>query len=149
MDDDAVEAEKFYQQVLLLEPGQKAANLYMGGLKSRLGRFQEAAAHFQTALSSGAHDPEILYQLGNCYLGMGDRFAARNLYQQVLELRPESPRALAKLGWIQEAEGEPCRAMALYAQCLALAPDPEVADDVGRRHQKLESRCPGGKRTEG
>ena len=144
--DSSGEAGEAYRRVVSLDPDHGEANFYLGGLLGRQGRYEEAARRYRTVLSVDPDNPEALYQLGNCDLALGNLYSARLRYEQAVALRPASPRALAKLARIHAREGEPCTAVALYSRCLELDPDQEVAGDVRRSLQKVESRCSEGER---
>lgn len=97
------------------------------------GRLEEAVRLCQEGLSHQANYASAYMVLGRAQRAKGELLAAREAFQWVLQLDPESVQALKFLGQIAEARNEAPDALASYKMALILHPfDKEVQATVAR-----------------
>lgn len=97
------------------------------------GRLEEAIRCCQDGLSHAANYASAHMVLGRAQQAKGDLLAAREAFQWVLQLDPESVQALKFLGQIAEARNEAPDALASYKMALVLHPfDKEIRATVAR-----------------
>lgn len=122
-------AEQRYRQVLERDPGQVAAHRELNELLWQLGRTDEYARSFETAVARTGPDPALLQAWCEALAG-GGRFAA---VLEVLDRHaPDArePGLLRMRGRALAARGERGPAMDLLARARELAPeDPDPALD--------------------
>ena len=70
----------------------------MGTLLYRLGKFEEAASHFQKSLRMNPHSVDTHYNLANCYIQLDRLLDSVAHYQEVLKATPNHLGALHNLG---------------------------------------------------
>jgi tetratricopeptide (TPR) repeat protein len=90
------EAERWFRQALALAPGHARAAVNLGLALGQQGRYGEALAAFEQAVSPA----EALVNLAFVYQTQGKREEAKQAYRKALELQPDldlARRALAKL----------------------------------------------------
>ena len=93
----------------------------------RAGRFNEAAAIYQTILAIKPDLGEAYNYLGNVLLIQGQLDEAAAQYERALELRPDLVEAYNNLGTILRAQGRFDQAVQRFEQALALRPDFAIA----------------------
>jgi tol-pal system protein YbgF len=95
--DLAIEA---FEEIVEKFPGTpQAANaqLQLGQSYYQQGKYREAIPHYQrliTTYTQSEHLPEAYLMQGLCYEGLDQRTNARKMFQQVIDLYPESQQAI-------------------------------------------------------
>lgn len=69
------------------------------------GNYADAIPNLEKAYLYDATNGQALFDLGNCYYRMGDRAKAKEIYQQVIELFPNTEKADKSAGFLAEIEG--------------------------------------------
>jgi type IV pilus assembly protein PilF len=90
---DYVRAEKYFLEALKLSPDFVNA---LGGLATTymaMGRYQEAVQKLERAVRKEAKLPQLHFELGKAYRGIGDHARARDEFQRAAQLAPDSPLA--------------------------------------------------------
>ncbi|MCC8195020.1 MAG: tetratricopeptide repeat protein [Deltaproteobacteria bacterium] len=112
---DTLGAMTEYKQALLADDGNALAWNSLGVTLARLGRHDEARAHFERAIGL---DPEAnaLYNMGYTCQCLGERDDAKIFYGRCLEKAPDHLYALIRLGQLAEGEDDHARAREMYAR---------------------------------
>lgn len=115
----ADELEKVGSEIVLTDTSESFQNLY-NLLYARLGpqiaeesyrkgddlyqngHYEEAVAELNKAVFYKEDYYDAYYIMGHCYRKSGDNESAVNAYQKVVDLAPESDRAVKALGYIEE-----------------------------------------------
>ncbi len=121
--EDAAAAVAPLEDALRLRPRYPGAHNNLGMALQRLGRFQEAAAHYREALRLRPDFPEAAHNLGVALETMGHSELALRQYTEALKTHPDSPELLVSLGQILQGMGRLEEALANIRQALKLNPD--------------------------
>jgi type IV pilus assembly protein PilF len=111
---DAAKAEEHYRRAAQLRPkGGSELNNY-GAFLCKLGRYDEAQAHFQRAIADPFYrTPAVaMTNSGTCLLKAGRRDDAEKMLRQALELNPNDGEALFQLASVLYEKGEYFKARA-------------------------------------
>ncbi len=82
-------AEELLITSLQIRPDYFTANLNLGLLYLRWGRYDQAADHYLVALKELPDHPSLLNNLAVCYIRMGDYEEARRYLEQLIRTSPE------------------------------------------------------------
>jgi tetratricopeptide (TPR) repeat protein len=144
LETDPVLAEKAYAEVLASAANTEWAGDARWALANAcfaLGKYAEAAEHFQLLVQAG--DPRrarALYLAGRCQTALGKSSSAKTFYTQVREdfsKAPEAELALAALGDLETAARHPEPALTLYDQYLKEYPEGQLAEYVQAQREPL------------
>ena len=120
-----------YEAVVKIEPRSATDWSRLGTTLSSLGRHDEAAKAFETALShTTAKTPErigALRRLGLAQWRSGDSSAALDTWRKALSLDPRQADVAFNLGEVLKQLGQIAEAEAAYRQALAIKPDDVAA----------------------
>jgi len=117
----AGEAEGLYRQILRRDPRQPEALDRLGLLAYRAGKFEEAAALFQRAVSV-REDPDLLGHLGVALAGAGQVDAAIDAYRRAIALKPAAPELHNNLGNSLRRKGQLAEAETAFRESIRLSP---------------------------
>lgn len=95
----------------------------MGNIAQRLGRFDEAQAHYTAALAQDASATGAHLGLGRVAFVQGDMASAANYYRQGLAVDPQNVRLLLALGDLLVQTGDTVGALDVYEQARQAAPN--------------------------
>jgi protein O-GlcNAc transferase len=95
----------------------------LGVCLAQMGRFSEAVAPMQKAVSLQASNAGLHNNLGNILSNLGRSSEAEECFRRVLALQPDSVEALNSLGTTLNAQGRFSEAEANFRCVLALQPD--------------------------
>ncbi|MFI4935052.1 MAG: tetratricopeptide repeat protein [Caulobacterales bacterium] len=98
------------------------AFLELGDLLGDAGRFDEAAAVFESGLTLAPDAVVLRVGLGNLHLKRNNRAEARRLFSQVRAAAPQRHDALVALAKVLTLDGEYAAAADLYRRALAMRP---------------------------
>ncbi len=116
------EALEMIAAALTINPRDAGALVNYGNVLSMKGRFDEAVASYDHALSVRP-DADVFKSRGLALQGAGRLQEALAAYRQALALNPSDVQALYKLGVVQGELGQVDQSMASYERVLALQPD--------------------------
>lgn len=85
------QAEKYFLEALKLKPDFTNALGGLGMTYIAMGRHADAVQKLERAVRGNPKLPQLHYELGRAYRGLGDRQKAREEFQRTVELAPESP----------------------------------------------------------
>jgi len=92
----------------------------------RLGKLDEAAAHYREALRRDPEYANAYFNLGNTLLARGEYLEAISQYRKALELSPDEPTIHSNLGTALRLVGELDEAAAHYREALRIDPQLEA-----------------------
>jgi tetratricopeptide (TPR) repeat protein len=87
------QAEKYFLESLKLNPEFANALGGLGMTYTAMGRYADAVQKLDRAVRKNPKLPQLHYELGRAYRGLGDRQKAREEFQLTVELAPDSPMA--------------------------------------------------------
>jgi predicted O-linked N-acetylglucosamine transferase (SPINDLY family) len=116
-------AERIYRQILAVDPDNWDALRLLGILVGQNGRFAQAVEYLSAAVHIDGKQPEVHWNLGSGYLGLGKHQDAIGCYQQALRLRPDYAEAHYGLGRAQQMLGRVDEAASSYHQALRCKSD--------------------------
>ncbi len=123
-------------RALSLRPNDARAAYNTGIACTGLGRYQEAAQHYERAVNLEPRFFSAWYNLGWLHQRMEDWPAARRAYERAAKLEPDNIRPVANLAWLHEQAGEYEEALTLYRRAAGMEPAngrwPLHAGDVAR-----------------
>lgn len=107
VDNEATESFKALYQILLSEIGSTVAQTYYntGYEAYRTEDYVTAIENLTKAFEYDSENGEALYNLGNAYNKSGDTINAVEIYQQVIELFPNTEKAKKAENYIKEIQG--------------------------------------------
>jgi tetratricopeptide (TPR) repeat protein len=137
----AQRAEELYRRACELLPNVPEPRINLAVLLDRLGRTQEAFGILEDAERIAPRDARIAVARGAVAERRDDTHEARRWYERALELAPDHPDALFRLGRMDCAAGEHERATARFERILAKNPD-DLAALRGAGWCKMHSGAP-------
>ncbi|UCE18031.1 MAG: tetratricopeptide repeat protein [Gemmatimonadota bacterium] len=120
---DPIEMVKIYEQMVRRFPNDKEAHYRLGRNYSKLRRFDEAIAHFETALEIDHTYKLVLTQLGYSYWSQGMYDKAVETFRRYIETAPDEPNAYDSLGEIYQRAGRFNEAIREFKEALKREPD--------------------------
>jgi Flp pilus assembly protein TadD len=122
-----------------IDPNDADAHCNLGNTLARLGRLDEAVAHYQAALKIEPHNAQAYFNLGNASACRGQLAEAAACYRQALEIQPDNAGAHNGLGLVLAGQGRHDAAMTHYRMALKLQPgDTEIQKNLAW----LRATCP-------
>ncbi len=105
-DGDVDHALPLLRQAVERQPSNVAALDLLAEAAQRAGLWQEARLALKSALAYQHDNIELSLRLGEVFLAMGDRSAARDVFRGIVEKHPHSDRAWAALGLLEAELGK-------------------------------------------
>ena len=118
------EALGLLAEALRLDPEFSGAHVSRAWLLNRLGRTEEAVAHFETAIRIAPKDVRALDQLSLAYLTLDDAPKAEEMLRRALDIAPEDPQVLLHLGQTLMALGRAEEAQGFLDEFQRVRPAP-------------------------
>jgi tetratricopeptide (TPR) repeat protein len=115
-------AERHFRRALELLPDLEGAQLGLGRVLVRTGRFDEAATIYGRLLARWPHNVETANSLAFCRLQQGDLAQARDLFSRAVAANPRLAASTHLLGMLEAALGRPAEAVARLGEAARLAP---------------------------
>ncbi|HSD40734.1 MAG TPA: tetratricopeptide repeat protein [Burkholderiales bacterium] len=119
---DPATAERELEEAIALEPGNVTSHNYLGIVRQKLGRLEDAAAAYRAALAIAPDDPLVASNYGNCLLAKGEVEAAIDLLRRSVGREPRNPVAHNNLGSALNAAGDVRGAIAAYRKAVEVEP---------------------------
>lgn len=116
------ESERLYNEVLQHYPSHPDALNFLGVLRIRQQRMDDAIVLIEAAAKEAPDYVDAHINLGNAYKLLGRLDDAQRSYERALELRPCQLDALHNLAVVLEADGRIAEARAMYRRLLAVSP---------------------------
>ncbi|MBQ0050769.1 MAG: tetratricopeptide repeat protein [Treponema sp.] len=94
----------------------------------KLGRFEDAKAAFEKALTCDSGDTSDTYnELAICLLETGDLAGAKKILEKALAKDSENTKIISNLGYVALKEGNPAVAASYFQTVLEIDPDDKIA----------------------
>jgi Tfp pilus assembly protein PilF len=90
---DYVQAEKYFLEALKMSPDFVNALAGLATTYMATGRYEEAVQKLERAVRKEPKLPQLHFELGRAYNGLGDQRKARYEFSRAAELAPDSPLA--------------------------------------------------------
>jgi tetratricopeptide (TPR) repeat protein/SAM-dependent methyltransferase len=119
---DPATAERELEEAIALEPGNVTSHNYLGIVRQQLGRLEDAAAAYKTALAIAPDDPYVAANYGNCLLARGEIDGAIEWLRRSVGREPRNPVAHNNLGSALNAAGDVGGAIAAYRKAVEVEP---------------------------
>jgi superkiller protein 3 len=129
---DFTGAEEFYRQAVQADPAYFPAQLNLGILLFKQGRYDEAIKECTKAVSMRSHHPSAHFHLGNAYYAKMWWEEALVEYERVLQLEPGHVDVHFALGGIYLNRGHQEKAVECWKKYLALAPEETPKTQVAK-----------------
>lgn len=107
-----LEACQAYQEALNRDPKNPDRASALGRACIAAQHFDQAAPLLEKALQFLTRDTELMNLLADCYLQMGDREKAEEVYRRINKMEPYNEDVKAKIHAIRQAEQEVAQAVA-------------------------------------
>ena len=121
------DTDSYLQYMCKLTPGSAAIHNFLGATLFRLGKFDEAAYHFQESLRLNPNYYWSHINMGTILASRGDVDGAVPHFLKALEINPESDSAHYNLGLAYAAKAELEKAALHLRKSLQLKPDDPYA----------------------
>ena len=100
------EAERQLREAVRLKDTSAPAHLNLGSVLSKLGRLKEGVAHLERALALDTTYTVAYHNLGEAYGALGNRLLATKYFALAVEVKPDEPFLLNRLGWLLSTSPE-------------------------------------------
>jgi len=121
------EARELLENVVVENPGYRAAASLLGQVCGLMGDHTAAVALFESAVTYDEDNLELLFLLGVEHQNMGQFKQALTCFEKIRQLEPELPLPLRWMGLVLSELGKSDEALACYQEALRLDPDYEEA----------------------
>lgn len=138
--DQYAEAERLYSELIAGGAEEWRLYYYRASVRERLGRWPEAEADLQQALTVSPDQPEVMNFLGYTWADRGEHMQeALAMLQRAVEQRPSSAAIIDSLGWAYYRLGEYDKALEHLERAVELMPaDATLNDHLGDLYWRLE-----------
>lgn len=107
------QAARFYERVLREDPRHPVAHHRLAVIADQNRDFAAAERHYSAALETRPNDPDVLNDLGYCYLLQGRYPESERTLRDAVAIAPTHERALTNLGMLYGKIGDLDRALAV------------------------------------
>ena len=108
------------QRIIDLDPNSAIAHLNLGGIYTKLGKFNQAEINLVTASQLSPDQPEIHRRLGEVFLGTKKHKLARQHFSKALSLLPDTSTLFYYLGRTLEEAGKNDSALVAYTRAVSI-----------------------------
>ena len=120
-------AQKFYNQVLKINPNHSGAYNNLGVIFDNLGKYQKAKECYENAIEINSNYVDAHYNLGVILQGLGENQKAKECYEKAIEINPNHADAYNNLGNVLQILGENEKAIDSYEKALKINPNYALA----------------------
>lgn len=113
---DYVGAARLYQEVLAEEPKSRDCYHRLGVMAAVQGKYDEAHAHYQTALSCDTPTADLLGDIGYCFYMQQNLEQAEQSLRQAIALQPQHRQSLNNLAMVLGEQGKLEESYQLFRQ---------------------------------
>jgi predicted Zn finger-like uncharacterized protein len=119
---DSVNAYEHFQKALELDPGDTRARFLGATALTRLGRFDEALAAFQTVGQTDKDFPGLAVERGRLYEESGRNEEALAEYEAALKKTPDDPEVMTRVGCARMIAAQTAAARELLEKATKVRP---------------------------
>lgn len=127
-DDQLIEAQKTYEELLKTDPDNADYNHRYGVVLCRLGRYEDGIEALRVADSARPNDPKILNDLGFSCMVTGENTQAISVLETALEADPQNERATNNLAMAHGYNGNFDEAYAIFQRIM---PEAQAMSNLG------------------
>ena len=120
------EARKRYLEILSQQPTNGYVHYRLAHCSYRIGEYEEAITHCQTAINHGYAKPMCYVVLGITYRVQKRVALAEEAFREGLEAEPTNPNLMAQLAFLHWQQGNKREARKLIEEAHALGPADQV-----------------------
>lgn len=120
--EETEKAIKAYETAISLDPYNDQTHLTLGNFLYSEGRYSEAESEYREAIRLNPTSSSY-YSLGQAYLESGKYNDARNVFEKVKHLAPDSPNGDFGLGLVYSKEGRYEEAISRFKEAIGLQED--------------------------
>lgn len=136
---DLTQAEKLYQQVMVLQPPDAHIYYNLSLVFQSQERWSEAIDSLQSAVRLTPQDTSLYQELGALWAKIGEREKARECFEAVVQQAPQQAGGYHNLGAILDELKQPKAALDAYHKALELEPNrAETCFNLGNLYQKID-----------
>ena len=122
------EAEREFDAVLKLRPGDEVARLSLGQVFAARGDCSQAITIYERLLQLAPKKPFVYFDLGNCYLKVNRRVEAEKMAAAYTQQRPKEAKGFLLLGDTRLESRDFAGALGAYDQARKLEPAAGTVD---------------------
>ncbi|MBN2780952.1 MAG: tetratricopeptide repeat protein [Candidatus Marinimicrobia bacterium] len=105
---------EIYNRLIAVEPGNKDLYFNLGMSMLRLGNAEGSKDQFETVVALDPEDTQAIALVGQVYFDLKDYITAEFYFRQLLEIEPENPDYLKRLGVTLTQQGRVEEGLELY-----------------------------------
>ena len=133
-----LEAEKFYNEIIKIDPRNSVAYNNLGLIISDRGLYHEAIEIFQKSCELNRNNADAYNNLGNTYKALGKLDQAIECLEETLRIKPEFAGGHVNLGNVFQAQGRFDLAIASYERALRITPEfSEAWSNLGNTYSRM------------
>ena len=117
------EAQKFYHQVLKIDPNHINTLNNLGGLFKQLGETKKAKGCYEKTIKINPNFADGHNNLGITYRELGNNQKAISCYEKTIEINPNHIHSYNNLGIVFEELGEYKKAISCYEKAIEISPN--------------------------
>ena len=115
-------AQKFYNQVISIDPNYSQAHNNLGIIFKTLGENQKAIDYLKKAIKINPNYVDALNNLGNIFKELGENQKAKDCYEKAIAINPNHTHTYNNLGLIFKNLGEYEKAKSFYEKVIKIDP---------------------------
>ncbi len=142
-----VEAEKYLQQTLILNPSSSKAQRYLSQVNYRQGvsaitsgDYKAAVAILNNYVDTNQQDGEAWFNLALAHLFLDDLKASEQAFLTAAKSMPTRAAIHDRLGFIYEKKRDYHKALQAYRKAYELTPDAYIKESVDRIQERIRRR---------
>jgi cytochrome c-type biogenesis protein CcmH/NrfG len=127
-----------YRQTLRADPTNVEANIGLGNLQFDIGRYEQAIAHYTTALERDPGNADVRVDRAIAYHSTNQNDKAKAELERAAREHPEHRNAWLNLGVVSSSMGDRATAIRAWEQYLKLEPNGEHSDAIRAELETLK-----------
>jgi hypothetical protein len=132
------EAQKNFEKILALEPGNYAFHLDLADIHFKRKEYKKAEERITAYLTKRPNDREAKLLLGRLYSEMGNRTHAIQVFEELVKADPNDTEALAAIAELHKDAGEVEKALRTADKLVNLQGKRATPDDLSELNNSLE-----------
>ncbi len=112
----------------------------MGWANRRLGRWEDGAHAFSTAIEKGAEGADVYNELSICEMELGQLEHARSNLEHALRIEPENVKIIVNLGALAYRQGRILEAEGFFKTAIEFEPEDKIAREWLKKLNSAEEK---------